>query len=1828
MHTTPTISGNPDNSVDQGKLYTFTPTATNALRFEIVNRPTWANFDSATGTLSGIPGAVDAEITTSTIVITAVNGNYRVSMIPFSIRVFAVHITPTISGNPDNSVDQGKLYTFTPTATDALGFEIVNRPTWANFDSATGTLSGIPGAVDAEITTSNIVITAINGNYRVSMVPFFVRVYGQPTFTNSPGGSVNEGFTYAYSPTVPHTSSFSIINKPAWATFNTTTGLLSGTPGMLDVGTTSNIFIFAYNGGLQAALPAFSITVVPQTPTSLTISSGPSSINEATSAIYTATATWNFGAPYEVGATWSVDPATYATIGPIGGYLTTKQVPTDQTVTVTATYTRAGVTQTASKSVTIVNIPLPIDMTISGPSTVNELTSATYSATVAWDEGNITPVIPTWSVVQTTIASIDSNGVLKPKTIFTDQFVTITASYTSAGVIKTASKVVTIVNVQKPANLVIIGPLSVNELNSATYTAMLAWDDGSTETVTPAWSVSPITYVSIDTTGLLSAQSVSGDQQVTITASFTVPGGTITTSRTITIANVPFAVTRITPAAGSIGIPLTSTITATFSEPVDLDTISASTLQFSQRLSVTAIAAGGNHTIALQEGGTVAGWGWGDNIPMGLTGVTGIATGEGTTLVLKDDGTVATWGSYSNGYTCEYYSGAWGQQYTDCYVAYISAAAPAGLVGVRAIAANWSHMVALKLDGTVVAWGNDLYGKTKVPADLTGVIAIAAGGEHTVALKMDGSVVAWGDNTYGQAPVPTNLLAVKGIAAGLHYTVALKEDGTVAAWGEISNGYTCNKSYCSDVYNPVTVPDGLSGVTAIAAGPNHIIALKEDGTVVAWGDNRSGQTTVPKDLAGVKAIAAGSSHSVALKQDGTVTIWGDNLYGQKSVPENINSVLVNGSVSYDAETRIAMLTPLSSLFIGATYSMTIFNVGNLDHTALVIPKSWSFTTLAAPGISGNPSVNAQQGLSYTFSPKATNAAGFIITINGSSTLPKWMSFDSATGALGGTPGNGDAGIYRNIVITAVNSSGSAPLPPFSITVVATIPTAAVTVQTSPAGLGYQVDGDSYLSPQTFTWEVGSIHTITVTSPHGAVVSGSRYSYTGWSDGGAISHTITVPGSPATYTANFALEYQITSAVIPVDGGVVSPASGNFCPAGTTVTVSAVPDNAHAFTSWSGSVADSFGATTTVIMNGPVSITANLAAKPTHTLVVSLSGNGADTVALSTGGSYSVPFTTDLIDGTLVSLTAQPDAGRIFTGWTGCDSSTGVICTVTMDATRTVTAAFDALQSAPAAAGKEVVVTPTPEVAMTFPSSTGGTVTVKAVSVDAPLPGTFKVVDGASFQITTTAVFTGAVTICINYNPATITSPESALKLFHYTSTVWEELVSTVNITTKTVCGTTTSLSPFAIGQDQNSPPPTVRIDGGPSSPNKATSATFAFSSTEAGATFICSLDTAPWIPCAAPYHTGVLLQGNHSFHVKTFDPMSFNATPAVWTWTIDATPPATTITVKPPATTTQTSGSFSFSANERGSTFDCKLDSGAFTLCPNPVTLSNLASGAHTFTVRARDLAGNLEPNPPNYSWTIIATTTVTVTTIPTGRSFTVDGAAYTGSRTFIWDVGSSHPLAVTSPQDGGSGIQYVFSSWSDGGTQSHPVSPVTPTTYTATFTTNYTLSSTVTGAGSVASGDGIVCSGPSSSGSCSQGYPSGAKVTLTAAVTNSVFSGWGGACAPCGNTLSCPVTVDRVKSCSAAFAVPLPPSLITVSGSALSYDTLQLAYAAAGNLATIKARTASFTGDLLLATAGKTVTLKGGYEPTFATQTGFSTLQGKLTIGKGGLVADRVVVR
>ncbi|MCL5036288.1 MAG: hypothetical protein M1269_04130 [Chloroflexi bacterium] len=367
-------------------------------------------------------------------------------------------------------------------------------------------------------------------------------------------------------------------------------------------------------------------------------------------------------------------------------------------------------------------------------------------------------------------------------------------------------------------------------------------------------------------------------------------------------------------------------------------------------------------------------------------------------LAVSNDGTAWAWG-----WNGEYQLGD--GSYNDRYIP-TRVKGPKGkgyLTGITALAAGNGYNLALKNDGTVWAWGwngdgrlgngkssysyNGNYYSTPVQVKgpegigfLTDVKAIAAGDLHSLALKRDGTVWAWGDNNhfplgeyYGQRlhHVPVQGLrgkefraGITAIAAGFYFSMALMKDGTVWAWGLNGNGqlgYTPKLKNLDESRLPMQV-NGLggsgilTGITAIAAGQGHSMALRNDGTVFAWGWNGNGQlgdgsktdrhTPVqvrgPGDegyLTGVIAIATRPAHTLALKKDGTVWAWGDNEWGQLgdgTQTERLTPVQVKGPAGS------GFLTGVTDIEAGEGHSLafrsdgTVWAWGHNNHGQLGI----------------------------------------------------------------------------------------------------------------------------------------------------------------------------------------------------------------------------------------------------------------------------------------------------------------------------------------------------------------------------------------------------------------------------------------------------------------------------------------------------------------------------------------------------------------------------------------------------------------------------------------------------------------------------------------------------------------------------------------------------------------------------------------------------------------------------------------------------------------------------------------------------------------------------
>jgi hypothetical protein len=170
-------------------------------------------------------------------------------------------------------------------------------------------------------------------------------------------------------------------------------------------------------------------------------------------------------------------------------------------------------------------------------------------------------------------------------------------------------------------------------------------------------------------------------------------------------------------------------------------------------------------------------------------------------------------------------------------------------------------------------------------------------------------------------------------------------------------------------------------------------------------------------------------------------------------------------------------------------------------------------------------------------------------------------------------------------------------------------TVPITFVTSPAGLPVTVDGGA---PQVAPFALGLLpgfqHTIAVTQTQ-AGGPGTQYVFSSWSDGGAATHTITVAGTPATYTASFNVQYQLTTASSPAAGGAVSPLSGAFYYAGAVIGVQAFASSGYQFANFSGGLSRSTNPQI-ITLNGPANIVANFT-KQAPSLAASVGARNGD-----------------------------------------------------------------------------------------------------------------------------------------------------------------------------------------------------------------------------------------------------------------------------------------------------------------------------------------------------------------------------------------------------------------------------------------------------------------------------------------------------------------------------------------------------------------------------------------------------------------------------------------
>ena len=829
--------------------------------------------------------------------------------------------------------------------------------------------------------------------------------------------------------------------------------------------------------------------------------------------------------------------------------------------------------------------------------------------------------------------------------------------------------------------------------------------------------------------------------------------------------------------------------------------------------------------------------------------------------------------------------------------------------------------------------------------------------------------------------------------------------GTVSGTGNAtaSNG-VATKTITGALVGSVTMEATAAGLTTgtlgaftVVHGAATQIQLTESGST-ASGSNHTLTATI-QDAAG-NTVTADSSTVVAFAKTGgagTVTGLG-NATASSGVATKVVVNAASGQIDLDAQA--------AGLTTGAvSYTITPGSASTLTSTIAASP-----TSIVANGSSTS-----------TITVRLKDAAGNDLTGSGGTVA---LGLTGA-GSLSGVTDNGD-GTY-SATLTSPTAVGSATVTG-TLNAAALAASAGVTYTHGPATQitltesGSTVAGNAH----TLTATIKDANGNTVTSDNSTVVT---FAKTGGA--GTVTGLGTATASNGVATRNvtnmLAGQIDLDAQASGLTTGTVSYtiAVGPVSPAASDSTVVAAPTTVYANGVDAGTITvtlrDAGG-------NGIAGKTVTLAqGSGSSTISGGGSTNGSGVVTFSVTNAtvetvtYTATDTTDSItladdaavDFTFADGTAPTNTITLGTATRAWLSGTTLYYNGAAGGSFTLSSAVADGGSGPASAaypavtqpgwthGAETVTTPAggPYVssAFTFAAGSSGNFTHAVTASDAWTPPNTSV---TTLNLTDDSAAPAASILCnaaacsagwYVSSPVSVTlaAPDAGAGLDQiryttdgtdptiFTGTVYSgafdvaaEGVTTVKYRAFDRIGNDTGVQSQTVRIDTIAPGTT--IDSAPAAATQDTTPTFAFSSPETGSTFQVRLNGGSWTTETSPLTLGPLAENTYTFEVRATDVAgNVDASPASFVFTVDTTSANTTITSSPPAASNSTSASFSFTASDAGPGFECRLDGGAFADCSSPQSYTGLSEAAHTFEVRAEDAAGNLDPTPATYAWTV-----------------------------------------------------------------------------------------------------------------------------------------------------------------------------------------------------------------------------------------------------------------
>ncbi|MFY9487755.1 MAG: Ig-like domain-containing protein, partial [Solirubrobacterales bacterium] len=890
--------------------------------------------------------------------------------------------------------------------------------------------------------------------------------------------------------------------------------------------------------------------------------------------------------------------------------------------------------------------------------------------------------------------------------------------------------------------------------------------------------------------------------------------------------------------------------------------------------------------------------------------------------------------------------------------------------------------------GTTYCWGEGSSGQigtgsasqvlvpTAIALGTADPLILDAGSAQTCAIDNAGVAACWGSNTNGQlgdgttaqsnaAVSVAGLAGTKLIAAGSAHGCGSTFEGFMYCWGENASGQLGENS-STDSFAPLPVYD-VSAPTAVTAGLAHTCVILASGQAQCWGTRSSGQVgdgvtgtsirirTNVSGMTTASRISAGNNHTCALVVAATVHCWGTNGLRQLGDGTTVGSSNV--------PTTVTGLSSVIAVDSGGNHTCAIVTGGQA--------KCWG----------GNAS--GQIGNGNTTSPitAATNVTG----VNNATAISTGGSHSCAIVGTGsvkcwGQGANGQLGNGASASSsTAVNVSGITNATAIEVGdfhSCAIVALGAVKCW-GAAGFGRLGNGDSATDRNTPVDVSGLIGAVKIAAggSHTCATLGSGKAYCwGKAADGALGNGLNSPDRTTPYETDL-IDPLLNIAI--GDGAVLETDQ-------PSIGFSVIDSPLHNPTECNLDGGGWNGCNTPFTPSGPLSLGDHSLGVRTNKLI-----DGAPLATTYINFSVSVlmpsvqidspyngqyvadatPAIGFTVDGTNpLSVECQIDGG----GYAACASP--FITPTLSNGSHTIDVrATDPNTNVATSSVTFTVDTVNPVLTMTTP-------TASMVTADSTPAVGFSIGD-SSPTTAECSVDAGAYFSCASpFDLATLADGNH-----------------TVNARAFDQAGNTSATVSRTFRVDTAAPTVSVSAPANGSGTNDTTPAVSFTVSDASTYTTSCSVDGGAYSACASGASLVALGEGAHSVSVQATDVVNNVGTGSA-SFTIDVTPPNTSITGNPANPTDLTSANFTFSASET-STFECRIDGAAYASCTTPRNYAGLTAASHTFDVRATDTAGNVDATPASYTWTV--DTNPPDTTIVTGPAAASNVPSTTASFTF-----------------------------------------------------------------------------------------------------------------------------------------------------------------------------------------------------------------------------------